>query len=81
MMMMNHYFLAPKLFPLFLSSLWIAQNPCKNLQVETQWVGHSVAQTLLYEIELFSNILTLRGHFAADCKGPLMKCISNFLNS
>ena len=57
------------------------KSPCKNLQVETQWVGHSVAQTLLYEIELFSNILTLRGHFAADCKWPLMKCISNFLNS
>ena len=57
------------------------KSPCKNVQVETQWVGHSVAQTLLYEIELFSNILTLRGHFDADCKGPLMKCISNFLNS
>ena len=52
MMMMNHYFLAPKLFPLFLSSLW-HKSPCKNLQVETQWVGHSVAQILLYEIEFF----------------------------
>ena len=40
--------------------------PCKNLQVETQWVGHSVAQILLYEIELFS-FFTLRGHFAVDC--------------